>query len=103
MAVCKRCGDYYEDPTPTITNPKTSNDEIATAEFCAKCNRAVMMYTARDRSSFFDKNMVDPMKHGAPIIEETWRILHECNGNPGGAPADLPPSLGENSIDGGNW
>jgi len=59
---CKRCGQEFENPNPTICNP-IGNPEIATSEWCAGCNKLTMTVVFRDASAYYEKGpLFDPLR-----------------------------------------
>ena len=51
MGRCLRCGKEFSNPVPEVVNPE-GNREIATKEWCPKCNGLAMGIIFRQSSAY---------------------------------------------------
>lgn len=65
---CLRCGNWYENPVPPVTDPK-GNLEIATVEWCADCNALCMSLVHRGSSAY---DIVVKLKGAKDAMAEQW-------------------------------
>ena len=74
---CLRCGKDFRDPVPEIVNPG-GNVEIATADWCAACNKAAMAALGRQRSAYWEQGGRPPWQNEkleAKVIQKTQPLV----------------------------